>query len=60
MICYKDRSFCIHSRECGNYECDRKFTANDFELATKWWGDTNFPVMLAQFKQEGCGYKERE
>ena len=58
MISYKDRSFCVHSRKCGNEDCDRKFTQNDFDQATKWWGDSNFPVCLAEFKQEGCGFKE--
>lgn len=55
MLCYRDRSYCSWSNKCGNDSCHRKFTEEDREHATKWWGDENFPVCYGDFYTETCG-----
>lgn len=56
MMCYKDRTWCRHSRHCGNTMCDRNFTEEERENAIKWWGDGSFPLAMADFKTEDCGF----
>lgn len=57
MMCYKDQSWCFWSRMCGNDSCPRKFTQQHHEDAIKWWGDANYPLMLADLKTDDCGAK---
>lgn len=61
MICYKDRAWCKESlgdpsNRCTNYSCDRNLSPEERDRAIKWWGSTNFPVSVVNFKTEGCGY----
>lgn len=59
MMCYKDRTWCMHSRECGNTMCDRNFTEEEREQAIKWWCSTDFPLAMADFKTDGCGWRSK-
>lgn len=65
MMCYKDRTWCSHSRLCSNITCDRNFTEEERENAIKWWmaisdncGGKDFPLASADFKTEDCGYSQ--
>ena len=56
MMCYKDRTWCVHSRDCSNTMCDRNLNEDEIKQATEWWGDRNFPVAKADFKTDECGF----
>lgn len=56
MMCYKDKTWCSHSRDCGNATCDRNFTEEEREKAIVWWGEASFPIAMADFKTEDCGF----
>ena len=51
MISYKDTTFC--TAECGNTECDLKYTSEVSEGAVTWWGNEDAPVAVAD-RSEGC------
>lgn len=64
MMCYKDRTWCSHSRHCGNTTCDRNFTEEEREQAIKWWsaisdncGGKDFPLAMTDFKTDDCGWQ---
>ena len=57
MICYRDMSFCCWSQVCQNKACPRNLNKEEIEKATKWWGGSNFPVMLADLQTKDCGAK---
>jgi len=57
MLCFRDKSFCNHSRkDCGNTECNRYFTEQDEKDGIEWWGNDNFPVAMMDFKNDDCGF----
>jgi hypothetical protein len=44
MMCYKDATFCEFD-DCAHWDdCDRAFTEEEREKATKWWGNEEAPV----------------
>ena len=54
MICFRDMTFCASSEQCGNTDCQRKFTDKDKQDAKAWWGSDDFPVAWSSFK-DSCG-----
>ena len=60
MICFRDRSWCVQSLNgvCKNTTCLRFFTKEDREHAIEWWGDEEFPLAIADFKTDSCGWNK--
>lgn len=58
MLCYRDKSWCSSylRLECVNHNCNRAFTEQDREYAKQWWGGSDFPLAVGEFKEEGCGF----
>ena len=54
MICFKDRSFCAESAQCGNTECPSRWNEDLAYSAKRWWGSDNAPVAFQSMK-ERCG-----
>lgn len=54
MICYKDRSWCVHSVNtlCSNTKCARYYTEEE-----RQYNRDNMPLSMADFKTETCGFK---
>lgn len=53
MICFLDRSFCSSSDQCGNKTCPRNLTPALVQRGEQWWGGSDFPVAVADYK-DGC------
>ncbi len=65
MICFRDRSYCVHSNtrgegDCTNTECYRYFTKQDSIDANRWWGEEGAPIAWMDCKTEECGYARKE
>ncbi len=50
MICFMDSTFCASSDECANKSCGRNLTPALVERGKKWWGGSDFPVAMADYK----------
>lgn len=55
MLSYKDRTFCSHSKDCGNRECNRNLDENKYKEDCEIF-NFEFPVAYADFKTDDCGY----
>lgn len=50
MICYKDKTWCNHFKDCLNgHKCDKAYTEKVQKDAIKWWGSNNPPVMFEEY-----------
>ena len=56
MMCYKDKSFCVHSEDCSNTGCNRNLTESEKVKAIDWWGGLDFPISFSDFKSDTCGF----
>lgn len=56
MLCYKDRSWCIHSLNtgCMNEACSRFYTEEE-----KQYNKDDMPLSIADFHSENCGFIPR-
>ena len=52
MICYRDMSFCSQDAICGNTDCYRKRTEEDYQRAE----EMGLPFGLMNFLNENCGF----
>lgn len=52
MLCYKGRSFCSRSNECGNIKCDRLADEGDVEEAEM----LGLPIQYAEHFSTNCGF----
>ena len=57
-MCYRDKTWCVHSNLCSNATCNRNLNEKEIKLATAWWGGDDFPYAIADFKTDKCGYAE--
>lgn len=57
MICYKDRSWCVHSINtlCNNTSCSRFYTKEE-----RQYNNNELPLSIADFKTDNCGYEATE
>lgn len=56
MMCYRDMTFCsaFTDGNCVNNQCRRAFTAQEQQMAKRWWGnDGEAPVAFSDF-MSGC------
>ncbi len=62
MICYKDRTFCSHYRDCAAAgTCPRPLTPEVQADAEKWWRDCEGGPPIATFVDKPpCHVKERD
>ena len=54
MLVYKDRAYCSHMHQCGNFQCYRNMPEEEYFKVL----DAQFALALADFKSEDCGYIE--
>lgn len=52
MFCFRDMSFCVHSKTCGNTDCYRNYDHTE--------NTEDMPVALTDFKNHSCGYVPKE
>lgn len=58
MIGYKDKTWC--SSDCANVACHRNFNESEQKNAVRWWGDENFPLVVADFESDCDDYMSPE
>lgn len=58
MIGYKDKTWC--SSDCANAECHLNFNEQEQKMAVEWWGDENFPLVVADFETHCDDYVSPE
>ena len=59
MICFRDQSFCMESKQCGNTECPDRWTPELQAAAVRWWGFENAPVAFMPMKDKCNEFVEK-
>ena len=56
---FKDKSWCHWGVNglCKNTTCVNTLTPALREEAIKWWGNNQFPIVVADLQTEDCGVK---
>lgn len=62
MLGFKDRSWCHWGVNgyCSNTKCERTLTPELRKEAIDWWGDSNFPLQIADLQTKDCGAQLKE
>ena len=59
MICFRDQSFCLESKQCGNTGCHARWTQELSIAAARWWGAEDAPVAFMPMKDKCNEFMEK-